>query len=68
MVDDGMQSEGGMFDIGIRLHVIQQVEPEFIQPQVHDGDTRRHLLDVDHLRLQSFELFASVFQVALLLG
>ncbi|MPM95702.1 hypothetical protein SDC9_142857 [bioreactor metagenome] len=33
---NGMQSEGSMMDVGVGFHVIEQVEPELVQPEIHD--------------------------------
>lgn len=38
----------------IELYAIQQVEPELVQAQIHNGDAVRHIFDVNDLFLQAF--------------
>lgn len=63
-----MKSTGLLVQIAVVLDVIQQVEPEFVQSQIHDGDAVRHILDVNDLFLQAFQLCLAVLQIALSSG
>ena len=50
--------------IAVGLDIIQQIKPELIQPQVHDGDARGHILHIHHFLLKPLQLLLAVFQVA----
>ena len=63
-----MQPLGGCFNLFMLLDIFQQVEAELIQPQIHDGDTAAHILNVHHFLLQPLELRTAVFQIAFFLG
>ena len=62
-----MEAEGRVFDVGVLLHVFQQVQSEFVQPQIHDGDTGGHFLDIHHFFLKAAKLNLSIFQLGFLL-
>ena len=64
---NGMQSEWGMVDVGVGFHVIEQVETELVQPEIHNRDPTAHLFNIDHLIHQPPELLLAVFQIAFLL-
>ena len=49
------------------LYVFQQVEPELIQPQIHNRNTAGHVLNVNDFLLQSLELRAAVLKVSFFL-
>ena len=56
-----------VFHVRVQLDVLQQVQPEFVQPQIHNGNTALHLLNVNHFFLQAFQLRFPVFQIRLFL-
>ena len=56
-----------MFNVRVVLHVVQQIQPKLVQPQIHDGDSAGHLLNIHHFFLQAAQLGLSVFQVRFLL-
>ena len=66
--DNRMQPLGGCFNLFMMLDIFQQVEAELIQPQIHDGDTAAHILNVHHFLLQTLELRPAVFEVAFFFG
>ena len=47
------------------LHIFQQIQSEFVQAQIHNGDTRGHILDIHNFFLQLLKLLLAVFQVGL---
>ena len=53
--------------VAVGLDVVQQIQPELVQPQVHDGDAGGHILHIHHFLLEPFQLLFAVFQVAFLL-
>ena len=53
-----------MLHIIVFLHIVQQVQPELVQSQVHNGNAARHFFQIDHLIFQPFELCAAIFQIA----
>ena len=61
-----IHAERRVLYIRILLDVCQQVEAEFIQPQIHDVDAGIHILYVYHFFLKLLELVLAVFQVTLL--
>ena len=63
-----MKSTGLLVQITIVFDVIQQVEPELVQSQIHDGDAVRHILDVNDLFLQAFQLCLAILQITLFFG
>lgn len=63
----GMKPVGNLVAVRVMLYIVQQVEPEFIQAEVHDVDARVHLLQVDDFLLETFELLTAVFEVALVI-
>ena len=63
-----MKSTGLLVQIAVVFDVIQQVEPELVQSQIHNGDAVRHILDVNDLFLQAFQLYLAVLQIALFFG
>lgn len=63
-----MKSTGLLVQITIVFDVIQQVEPELVQSQIHDGDAVRHILDVNDLFLQAFQLCLAILQITLSSG
>ena len=48
---DGVHSVGSLFYIIVLLHIFQQIQPEFVQSQVHDGNAAGHLFNVHNLFL-----------------
>ena len=40
-----------MLHIIVFLHIVQQVQPELVQSQVHDGNAARHFFQIDYLIL-----------------
>lgn len=40
-----------MLHIIVFLHIVQQVQPELVQTQVHDGNAARHFFQIDYLIL-----------------
>ena len=65
--NNSMHAEGLCFQVFVRFHIVQQIKPEFVQAQIHDGNAGGHLFDIHHLILQLFQLSFPVFQVALFL-
>ncbi len=63
-----MKSTGLLVQIAVVFDVIQQVEPELVQSQIHNGDSVRHIFDVNDLFLQAFQLCLAVLQIALFFG
>ena len=61
--DNRMQTLGSCFNL-----FMMQVEAELIQPQIHDGDSIAHILNVHYFLLQALELRTAVFKVAFFLG
>ena len=60
-----MKSSRLFIHIAVLFYVVQKVEPEFIQPKIHNGDSIGHILNINHFLLQAFELRFAVFQIAL---
>ena len=56
----------GMLHVVIAVDVLQQVKTELVQAQVHNADTRIHLLKVNNIFFQSFQLLLAVLQIVLL--
>ena len=63
-----MKSTGLLVQITIVFDVIQQVEPELVQAQIHNGDAVRHIFDVNDLFLQAFQLCLAILQITLFFG
>ncbi len=61
-----MKTERRMLQAGSVFQAGKQVKTELIQPQIHDGNARVHILHVHHLALQTFQLLAPIFKVAFL--
>ena len=62
-----MESKGFLFEVIMGFDIFQKVKPELVESQVHNGDTARHFLNIDHFILQFLELLLSVLKVALFL-
>ena len=59
-----MKSVRSFIYIAIIFDIIQQIQAELIQPQIHNGYSGIHLFNIHHLILQPFKLFAAVFQIS----
>ena len=59
--NNSVEAIWSMLYIAVRLHVFQQIQAEFIQAQIHDGDAIVHVLNIHHLFLQALELLLAVF-------
>ena len=66
LLHDRMQPFRGCLDIVVPLHIFQKVEAELVQPQIHNGDSVCHVLDIDDFFLQTLQLRSAVFEIALL--
>ena len=60
-----IHAKRSMLYVGMLLYVCQQVKTELIKTEIHDIDTSVHILHVNHFLLQSAQLVAAVFKVAL---
>ena len=65
--DDSVNAKWRVVNVAVSLHVCQQIHPELIQSQVHNGNAACHIFEVYDLFLQSLELAAAIFEVALFL-
>ena len=66
--DNGVHSVGRCLHIVVVLHVLQQIQAELIEAQVHDGDPAGHLLDVHDLLLEPLQLLSAIFQIPFFFG
>ena len=62
-----VQTERRFFNIRMVFDVVQQIEPELVEPQIHNGNAGGHILDVNNLVLQAFKLRLSILKVCLFL-
>ena len=61
-----VEAKRSVLHILMCLHVLQQIQAEFIEAKVHDGYAIVHLLDIHHFLLQLLQLGLAVFQIAFL--
>ena len=66
--NNSVKPHWGMLDVVVFLHILEQVEAELIQAQIHNRNAGVHLLDVNDFFLQTKKLVATIFQVALFFG
>ena len=50
------------------LHVFEQIKPELVKSQIHDGNAAGHVFNVHDFLLQPLELCAAVFKIAFFFG
>ena len=60
-----MKSHWGVLQFGMLLDVVEQVQTELIKPQIHDGNTGGHFLNIHDFFLQAFELCLAILQIVL---
>ncbi len=66
--DNGVQTFRRGFDVLVLLHVFEQIKPELVKSQIHDGNAAGHIFNVHDFLLQPLELCAAVFKIAFFLG
>ena len=68
LCNNGVQSFRRGFNVLVLLHVFEQIKPELIESQIHDGNAAGHVLNVHDFFLQPLELCAAVFKITFFLG
>ena len=66
--NNGVQTFRCAFNVLVLLHVFEQIKPELVKSQIHDGNAAGHVLNVHDFFLQPLELCAAVFKVAFFFG
>ena len=66
--DNGVQTFRCSFDVLVLLHIFEQIKPELVKSQIHDGNAAGHVLNVHDFLLQPLELCAAVFKITFFLG
>ena len=58
--NDRAHPEGRVLHVVVMLHVLQKIQPEFVEAEIHDGNAAGHLLNIHDLVLEPLELGAAV--------
>ena len=66
--NNGVQTLWCGFNVLVLLHVFEQIKPELVKSQIHDGNAAGHVLDVHNFLLQPLELCAAIFKIAFFFG
>lgn len=57
-----VQTKWRFFYVRMVFDVVQQIEPELVEPQIHNGNACCHILNVYNFVLQAFELRLSILR------